>query len=98
MQPFTVLTGVAAPLKMVNVDTDMIIPKQFMKTIKRMGLGKSLFYEMRYDPQTGKEGADLLLYLAGSPPSSANPGMKTRIFAPATPPSRAGPPTPRSTT
>ncbi|MFL5326744.1 MAG: 3-isopropylmalate dehydratase small subunit, partial [Microvirga sp.] len=39
MQPFTVLTGVAAPLKIVNVDTDMIIPKQYLKTIKRTGLG-----------------------------------------------------------
>ena len=49
MQPFTVLTGTAAPLPMMNVDTDMIIPKQFLKTIKRSGLGKSLFFEMRYD-------------------------------------------------
>jgi 3-isopropylmalate/(R)-2-methylmalate dehydratase small subunit len=49
MQPFTTLTGVAAPLPMINVDTDMIIPKQFLKTIKRSGLGKSLFFEMRYD-------------------------------------------------
>jgi 3-isopropylmalate/(R)-2-methylmalate dehydratase small subunit len=49
MQKFTTLTGVAAPLPMINVDTDMIIPKQFLKTIKRSGLGKSLFFEMRYD-------------------------------------------------
>jgi 3-isopropylmalate/(R)-2-methylmalate dehydratase small subunit len=49
MQPFTTLTGTAAPLPMMNVDTDMIIPKQFLKTIKRSGLGKSLFFEMRYD-------------------------------------------------
>jgi 3-isopropylmalate/(R)-2-methylmalate dehydratase small subunit len=49
MQPFTTLTGTAAPLPMINVDTDMIIPKQFLKTIKRSGLGKSLFFEMRYD-------------------------------------------------
>ena len=48
MEKFTTLTGVAAPLPMINVDTDMIIPKQFLKTIKRTGLGKSLFYEMRY--------------------------------------------------
>src|SRR5437588_191007 len=54
MQPFTTLTGVAAPLPIVNVDTDMIIPKQFLKTIKRTGLGKSLFYEMRFT-QDGKE-------------------------------------------
>ncbi|KAA5604748.1 3-isopropylmalate dehydratase small subunit [Roseospira marina] len=49
MEPFKTLTGVAAPLPIVNVDTDMIIPKQFLKTIKRTGLGKSLFFEMRYD-------------------------------------------------
>ena len=49
MQPFVTLTGAAAPLPMMNVDTDMIIPKQFLKTIKRSGLGKSLFFEMRYD-------------------------------------------------
>ncbi|MFA7430247.1 MAG: 3-isopropylmalate dehydratase small subunit [Rhodospirillaceae bacterium] len=49
MDKFTVLTGVAAPLPMINVDTDMIIPKQFLKTIKRTGLGKNLFDEMRYD-------------------------------------------------
>ena len=50
MDKFTVLTGVAAPLPIRNVDTDMIIPKQFLKTIKRTGLGKSLFYEMRLRP------------------------------------------------
>ncbi len=60
MQKFTTLTGVAAPLPMRNVDTDMIIPKQFLKTIKRTGLGKSLFYEMRYD-EAGKEVADFVL-------------------------------------
>jgi len=60
MQKFTTLTGVAAPLPMRNVDTDMIIPKQFLKTIKRTGLGKSLFFEMRYD-QAGKEVADFVL-------------------------------------
>ena len=48
MQKFTVLTAVAAPLPIVNVDTDMIIPKQFLKTIRRTGLGSSLFFEMRY--------------------------------------------------
>jgi 3-isopropylmalate/(R)-2-methylmalate dehydratase small subunit len=48
MDKFTVLEGVAAPLKMVNVDTDMIIPKQYLKTIKRTGLGKGLFSEQRY--------------------------------------------------
>ncbi|MBS0270383.1 MAG: 3-isopropylmalate dehydratase small subunit [Proteobacteria bacterium] len=61
MDKFTVLTGVAAPLPIRNVDTDMIIPKQFLKTIKRTGLGKSLFYEMRYDPATGKEISDFVL-------------------------------------
>jgi len=54
MEKFTKLTGVAAPLEMINVDTDMIIPKQFLKTIKRTGLGKSLFYEMRYDDDGGE--------------------------------------------
>ena len=47
MQPFKKLSGVAAPLNMINVDTDMIIPKQFLKTIKRTGLGTALFHEMR---------------------------------------------------
>ena len=60
MQKFTTLTGVAAPLPMRNVDTDMIIPKQFLKTIKRTGLGKSLFFEMRYD-EAGKEIPDFVL-------------------------------------
>ncbi len=54
MQPFTTLTGIAAPLPLINIDTDMIIPKQFLKTIKRTGLGKNLFDEMRYT-QDGKE-------------------------------------------
>jgi 3-isopropylmalate/(R)-2-methylmalate dehydratase small subunit len=49
MDKFTKLTGVAAPLPLINVDTDMIIPKQFLKTIKREGLGKNLFDEMRFD-------------------------------------------------
>ena len=60
MQPFTTLTGVAAPLPMINVDTDMIIPKQFLKTIKRTGLGKNLFDEMRYTPD-GQENSDFVL-------------------------------------
>jgi 3-isopropylmalate/(R)-2-methylmalate dehydratase small subunit len=50
MQKFTTLRGVAAPLPMVNVDTDMIIPKQFLKTVERTGLGKGLFYELRHTP------------------------------------------------
>ena len=60
MQKFTKLTGVAAPLPMRNIDTDMIIPKQFLKTIARTGLGKSLFFEMRYD-QDGKEIPDFVI-------------------------------------
>ena len=60
MQKFTTLTGVAAPFALINVDTDMIIPKQFLKTIKRTGLGKALFHDMRYD-ETGKERADFVL-------------------------------------
>lgn len=60
MEKFTSLTSVAVPLPMINVDTDMIIPKQFLKTIKRTGLGKSLFYEMRYD-EAGKENPDFVL-------------------------------------
>jgi 3-isopropylmalate/(R)-2-methylmalate dehydratase small subunit len=60
MEKFTTLTGVAAPLPMINIDTDAIIPKQFLKTIKRTGLGKYLFYELRYDEQ-GKEKPDFVL-------------------------------------
>lgn len=51
MEKFTTLTGVAAPLNMINVDTDMIIPKVYLKTIKRTGLGTALFAEMRFDEQ-----------------------------------------------
>ena len=51
MESFEVLKGIAAPLPMINVDTDMIIPKQFLKTIKRSGLGKNLFHELRFDMQ-----------------------------------------------
>jgi len=60
MEKFTTLKGVAAPLNMINVDTDMIIPKQYLKTIKRTGLGKNLFAEMRYDEQ-GREKAEFVL-------------------------------------
>jgi len=57
MDKFTTLTGVAAPLDLVNVDTDMIIPKQFLKTIKRTGLAEGLFYDMRHEPDgSAKEG------------------------------------------
>ena len=60
MDKFTTLTGVAAPMPLVNIDTDMIIPKQFLKTIKRTGLGVNLFDEMRYT-QDGKEIPDFVL-------------------------------------
>ncbi|SDG36158.1 3-isopropylmalate dehydratase small subunit [Roseospirillum parvum] len=60
MDKFTSLTGVAAPLPMINVDTDMIIPKQFLKTIKRTGLGAHLFDEMRFDGD-GNEVPDFVL-------------------------------------
>ena len=54
MEKFNILRGIPANLPMINVDTDMIIPKQFLKTIKRTGLGKSLFFEMRYDENGNK--------------------------------------------
>jgi 3-isopropylmalate/(R)-2-methylmalate dehydratase small subunit len=60
MEKFTTLSGVAAPLPMVNVDTDMIIPKQFLKTVKRTGLSEGLFYEMRFD-ENGKAKGDFIL-------------------------------------
>ncbi|MBX9989574.1 3-isopropylmalate dehydratase small subunit [Phreatobacter oligotrophus] len=60
MQKFTVLTGVAAPMRTINVDTDMIIPKQYLKTIKRTGLGKGLFSEMRFRDD-GSENPDFVL-------------------------------------
>jgi len=60
MEKFTTLTGVAAPMPLINVDTDMIIPKQFLKTIKRSGLGKNLFDEMRFDDD-GNERPDFVL-------------------------------------
>ena len=60
MQKFNTLKSIPAYLPIVNIDTDMIIPKQFLKTIKRTGLGKSLFYEMRYDEQ-GKMVEDFIL-------------------------------------
>jgi 3-isopropylmalate/(R)-2-methylmalate dehydratase small subunit len=60
MDRFTTLTGVAAPLEIMNVDTDMIIPKQYLKTIKRTGLGAGLFAEMRFD-EKGRENPDFVL-------------------------------------
>jgi 3-isopropylmalate/(R)-2-methylmalate dehydratase small subunit len=63
MEKFTKFTGVAAPLPILNVDTDMIIPKQFLKTIKRTGLGKNLFDEMRYT----KDGAEIADFVLNQP-------------------------------
>ena len=60
MEKFNILKGIPAHLSMINVDTDMISPKQFLKTIKRTGLGKGLFYEMRYD-ETGKKIKEFVL-------------------------------------
>ncbi|MDE2134450.1 MAG: 3-isopropylmalate dehydratase small subunit [Alphaproteobacteria bacterium] len=60
MEPFKHLAGVAAPLPMINVDTDMIIPKQFLKTVKRTGLGTALFHELRTKPD-GSENPDFVL-------------------------------------
>ena len=63
MDKFTTLTGIAAPMPLVNIDTDMIIPKQFLKTIKRSGLGKNLFDEMRFTP----EGAEVPGFVLNRP-------------------------------
>ena len=60
MEKFSKIRSVVAPLPLINIDTDMIIPKQFLKTIKRSGLGKNLFDEMRYD-ESGKELEDFIL-------------------------------------
>ena len=60
MQKFDKLSGVAAPMDIMNIDTDMIIPKQFLKTIKRSGLGANLFFEMRFD-NDGAEKDDFIL-------------------------------------
>ena len=60
MEKFNILKGIPVNLPMINVDTDMIIPKQFLKTIKRTGLGKSLFFEMRYD-EAGKKIQEFVL-------------------------------------
>ena len=61
MEKFTTLTGIAAHLPMINVDTDMIIPKNYLKTIKRTGLGEGLFAELRYD-ENGKKHEDFVLH------------------------------------
>ncbi len=60
MEKFTTLTGVPAPMDMINIDTDMVIPKQFLITVERTGLGKALFFEMRYD-KDGNENPDFVL-------------------------------------
>lgn len=60
MQKFDKLSGIAAPMPLINIDTDMIIPKQFLKTIERTGLGKHAFHEMRFDDQ-GRENPDFVL-------------------------------------
>ena len=60
MDKFTTLTGVAAPLPIVNIDTDMIIPKQFLKTIERTGLARGLFFELRFD-EDGSEKPEFVL-------------------------------------
>ena len=60
MEKFNILEGIAAPMPLINIDTDMLIPKQFLKTIKRTGLGDNLFFEMRYD-QNGNEIKDFIL-------------------------------------
>jgi 3-isopropylmalate/(R)-2-methylmalate dehydratase small subunit len=61
MEKFTTLTGIAAHLPMINVDTDMIIPKNYLKTIKRTGLGEGLFAELRYD-ENGQKHEDFVLH------------------------------------
>jgi 3-isopropylmalate/(R)-2-methylmalate dehydratase small subunit len=64
MDKFTTLTGIAAPMPLVNIDTDMIIPKQFLKTIKRTGLGVNLFDEMRYT----LDGTEIPEFVLNQPP------------------------------
>ena len=64
MEKYTKFTGVAAPMPLVNIDTDMIIPKVFLKTIKRSGLGVNLFDEMRYD----REGGEIADFVLNKPP------------------------------
>ena len=57
MEKFTKITGIAAPMDLINIDTDMVIPKQYLTTIERTGLGKGLFHEMRYN-KDGTENPD----------------------------------------
>ena len=63
MEKFTTLTGIAAPMPLVNIDTDMIIPKLFLKTIQRSGLGKNLFEEMRY----ARQGTEIAVFVLNKP-------------------------------
>ena len=73
MDKFTKLTGIAAPLRMINVDTDIIIPKQFLKTVKRTGLGVSAFYNIRYNEDgSGSESEE-------EPPPKPEPVKKKRV-------------------
>ena len=76
MNKFISIKSIPAYLPIVNIDTDMIIPKQFLKTIKRTGLGKNLFFEMRYD-QSGKEIDDFIL--------NNSPVSYTHLTLPTTP-------------
>jgi len=69
MKKFNTLKGIPASLPMINVDTDMIIPKQFLKTIKRTGLGKSLFFEMRYD----EKGEEVKEFILNTEPYNSSP-------------------------
>ena len=64
MDKFTTLTGIAAPMNMINIDTDMILPKQYLKTVKRSGLGRALFFEARYD-ENGNYNPDFVLNQEG---------------------------------
>ena len=73
MKKFNILKGIPANLSMTNVDTDMIIPKQFLKTIKRTGLGKSLFFEMRYD----EKGKKIEKFVLNNKPYSSSPILIT---------------------
>ena len=73
MKKFNILKGIPASLPMMNIDTDMIIPKQFLKTIKRTGLGKSLFFEMRYDDN----GKKLKNFVLNNKPYDSSPILIT---------------------
>ena len=76
MEKFTTLTGVAAPLNMINVDTDAIIPKKYLKTIKRTGLGTALFAELRYDENGKGKSVDILGYDQEGHPETSDPSKR----------------------